>query len=346
MNAVPFPTFEAELLLVYSTPSYAKGTKSKMRQVLAELRELGIATVDQLTRPLVDRYKLWLPAKESRPVKNANTLNSRLSYLRAACHFAEDWGYLERSPFGRQRAGSRTIFLRKQKPSAKQHHSREDLARVFAHLRTQIAGRLVARPLWWPTEYPAGSTFPPAGWAEREAQLELWRLLRLHAFFATALYCGLRRNEALRLHPEDVHLDGDFPFLDISPRSRLKTEGSAAPIPIPPILVPTLREWLPLCRSEYLFPGTTGTCPWSGESGRRPLDELKEAGAAVGVHGLTIQSLRHSWATHSVHFGLSRSQRQQVLRHTRPMTQDEYIHPDLPNLAEAVQAVNFEPCLN
>ena len=59
------------------------------------------------------------------------------------------------------------------------------------------------------------------------------------------LYCGLRKNELLRLHVADVNMPKQM--MRVVPRTtsgRLKTSSSEKPVPIADALVPDIEEWL------------------------------------------------------------------------------------------------------
>ena len=128
-------------------------------------------------------------------------------------------------------------------------------------------------------------------------------------------------------------------------RTRLKTEDSAAPIPLARDLVDVLRVWLPKAGNEWLFPGATKKGPWHGGAhGYRPTDRLRKAGEAVGIKGLDFHSLRHTlgkllWSE----FGRTAEQARILLRHTDVRTTEEhYLHPnDLEALHGIVEGVSF-----
>ena len=62
----------------------------------------------------------------------------------------------------------------------------------------------------------------------------------------------------------------------------------------------------------------------------------------VGIPRLTWLSLRHSYATHGESlWQLGDGVIQRVLRHTRPLTQRSYRHPDLVNLRQAVAGITY-----
>jgi len=171
-----------------------------------------------------------------------------------------------------------------------------------------------------------------------------WESHRLYALVAVAACTGARRNELLRIHVEDVRADRGV--ILISSRQRLKTEASAAPVPICPMLEEILREWLPRTGSEWLFPGVKRFGPWTGGTASKcPLGRLKAVGEDLGIEGLTWQSLRHTFATWARRrWGLSGIQLRDVLRHTTEHTQEHYVHDELDTceLVKSVQWVRYE----
>lgn len=234
----------------------------------------------------------------------SNTIAGDLSYLASACSMAVEEGWLARNPFD-----SRRLRIRPEPPSQKRYHSVADLVRVLDHLRARAG--------------------------------ESWESHRLYAAASTVAYTGLRRSEALRLQVEDVSLADRV--LCVVARTRLKTLAAAAPVPIPPRLAEVLADWLPRTGGAWVFPNGARTGPWvGGNHGYTPLDKLKRAGRAVGVEGLTWQSLRHSWATHAEGaWMLGEAAIQRVLRHSRPLTQRGYRHADLENLRRIGERVSY-----
>lgn len=233
------------------------------------------------------------------------TINGLLSSLRAASRIGERKGWLASG----QLDDARWRVAGDGKRRKGRHHPRADVARVLDALRRDSEG---------------------------------WEGGRLYTLACVWAYCGLRRNEALRLRVEDVDLAQGF--LYVKPNGEdLKTEGSAAPVPIPKVLRPILSGWLGRCGSEWVFPGVRRLGPWTGGgSGKRAGDRLAAAGRAVGVEGFTPHTLRHSLATHlRLSWRLTPKQVQAVLRHSDEFTQEGYIHPDLADLAELVEDFDY-----
>lgn len=328
VNPLPWDAFTAEFLSLYQPPMRSAATRARMRHVCSLLSSLGVTSTDQLNAATVARFIAARPPGES-PV----TTHSMVGSLRAVCNYAASSGYCRVSPFA-----LRKHWVRRGRPTReKQHHSREEIARVLSLARAEVDRK--------------------RGWAQ-------WRARRLYVLASLLAYTGLRRKEALWLRIEDVDLE--HRMLLIRPRAgrRLKTEASAQPVPIPDALVPVLAEWLPhlalpdgpvpenapmpawnpegVRDPGWLVPNAYRTGPWEGGSnGSKPLDKLKALGRRAGVEGLTFLSLRHSWATHAELWGLSDAMIQRVLRHTNTQTQWHYRHADHANIREKVRGVGF-----
>jgi integrase len=231
----------------------------------------------------------------------ANTVRGDLAYLSAAASYAVEEGWLDHPPRWRR------IRPRRSPPAGPQLHSIADVRRVLHHLA-------------------AGS--------------ESWTGHRLYAIASVAAYAALRRDEILQLMVQDIDLAAGL--LRVVERRRLKTEASAATVPIAPELGGIIAAWIPRCGSAWLFPGVRSRDhPWTGgANGERPCDRLRQAGEDIGIQGLTLNSLRHAWATWARRrWGLSAIQVQEVLRHTSPRTQAWYLE-DEPDQAFRVRAVS------
>jgi len=243
--------------------------------------------------------------KALHPGRSSWTARSLLISYRRACNLAIRKGYLGSSPFG-----VRTLdqWAGLEDPGTVGHHSLEAIGKVLGHLRSRSA--------------------------------EGWREGRLFALCGLIAFTGVRAGEALHARVEDFDLEGRI--FTISPRRRLKTRASAAPVAIPPALAEVLGDWFGRVGSDWAFPGWRKAGPWAGGApGYRPLDQLKARALEVGVPGFTFQSLRHSWATHAESaWGLSDPQIQRVLRHTTIRTSKaHYRHPDHANLRAIAEKV-------
>jgi len=271
-----------------------------MQYVLGLAEQLGAVAVGDLTTEFAARF-----VARRATLVCANTIRGEIGYLRAACNYAIEEGYLEHGPRWRR------VTPRRSAPMRTILHQREDIGRVLELLKT------------------GAST---------------WAGHRLFALASLVAYTGLRRDEALRMRIEDVRLSSGV--LYVVARTRLKTEASEAPVPIPPDLAEVLTTWIPLAGSEWLVPGARRLVPWmNGRPGTRPIDRLKAAGRDAGIEGLTFQSLRHTFATYARHqWGLSDLELMTVLRHTSPGTQRAYVHalPGHGPLVESVRAVSYK----
>lgn len=298
----PFLEFERQLLALYQPPLRSRSTLETMARVLRELR--GIERPPETTAGLTTEAVVSYVATRSKAVCT-NTVVGELGYLRAACTFAVEEGWLDRNPFS-----SRRLRVRPEPPSGRKYHTLAEVSRVLVLLRDRS---------------------------------ESWAGGRLHAAASVVAYTGLRRNEALFLRCEDVDLDAGLLFVVPRGRNRLKTVASAAPVPVAPELAEVLAGWLPRCDSEWLIPTRDKGRPWTGGNpGTKPLDRLKQAGAAAGVERFTWQSLRHSWATHAeTAWGLPEGAIRRVLRHTTDLTQRSYRHADAANLVALARSVSY-----
>jgi integrase len=331
---MPWPEFTRELLALYQPPLRAKATLCGMRQMMAIVAELlgpGGTTAD-LTPSLIARFIVSRPTGES-----AFTTKMMLGKLRVVCNYAAGLGYCRVSPFALRRTWLR---VRINKATKQRHHSIEDIGKALDLARHDTFAKVVGT------------------WSQ-------WRARRLYALVAVVAYTGLRKQEALRLRVEDIDIPGRFIHVVARRGSELKTDASAAPVPMPDALAAVLAEWLPHLALPtdapnppgpmpeanpsgkrdpgWAFPNAYRTGPWQGGSrGYRPIDRIRRLGARCGIEGFTFQSLRHSLATHmESKYGCSDLLIQRVLRHTTVQTQEHYRHADLANLRDAVKDIRF-----
>jgi integrase len=299
MSNVSFAKFRQEVEEIYSLK--AKGTSGKMRQVLGELGELGLETMDDLLPVTIAR---WVKAH---PHRSKATNESLLRTLKAAVTIGLASGYLERSPLNiRFDLGHPAEFRT-------QHYSIAEVEGILA-LAEQEA-----------TE---------GGW---HAQRRL-ALVSIYAFAALrkkeALYLQWEdvdfEQSALAIHPikavrHKLKTPRSAALVPMAPRlaevlRRWKPcSGSTWCIP----------------NVSRTGPWREG-CP-----GYKPLCEVKALGARAGVDGVTILGFRHSFATHARRWGISAEMVKAILRHTTLKTQDWYLHADLDDLADAVSKVSY-----
>lgn len=300
MEPIPFDAFTRLVLAEYEPPMKAPKTRQRMAQVLRTVAALpGVTTTADLRRPAVAAF-----IQARGPDANPNTTIGMLGYFRAACTYAVDEAYLDRSPFESKGVGK---WIRAGAPARVTHHAPREVARVLDRLKARATD---------------------------------WEGRRLHALGCLVALAGLRRDEALFLQREDLDLQTQVAL--VSPRRRLKTVRSAAPVPLCDELAAVLRRWLPDAGEVWVFPGKKGVGAWSGGSpGYRPLDRLKAVAEDAGVTGLTFQSLRHSCASLLEALGVPELVIQRVLRHTNARTTARYRHADVVALVDWVRGVSY-----
>lgn len=122
--------------------------------------------------------------------------------------------------------------------------------------------------------------------AHLKENADAWNGFRLYALVATAIYMDFFHSEAIYLRPADCDLTRSIITLNHGRRSPLVLR-------IPEPLAPILGAWLPWCGSAWLFPGRAKTSPWTSDAAPCGVNgQIREAGIAVGIEGLTFESLR------------------------------------------------------
>jgi integrase len=283
MTPIPISQFADELLNIYGSGKHARKTKLAMRHCLELLAGLPDVktTADLRTRTMA---QLVERAGELSP----NTVIGQLGYLRAACSYAIEEGYLDRAP------------------SWKRVRPRERAATLNPCVSYAEAARLVDL---------------------LKSRATSWEGRRLYALVCTILLTGIRRDEALYSRVEDLDLGAGTLKIEERSR-RLKTLESARYVPLPDALVFVLKEWLPHIESPWLFPGVKRKGPWTGGMpGRKPIDSLKRAAADVGIQRITWHGLRHTFGTHALTlFEVPLWALQLILGHTDLRTTQRYLH--------------------
>lgn len=295
---LPFDEFVARVVRIYSTGRHAKSTLSRMKMVLDQLRQLGAGTTRDLTSDLIAR---WIESRG--PGANPNTINGYLSSIAAACAYAVEEGWLERSP-NWSRLRLRPAVMTKNRPP-----SYDQVVSLLDHLRRESG----------------------ASWSSR----------RLHVLTLTIAMTAVRLREAIFARVEDLDL-GTSPTFAVVPRRRLKTERSARVIPLPELLAEVLRSWVREVHSEWLFPGVRRLGPWAGGPlGNRSLDALQAAAEEVGIARITWHSLRHAFGTAALtRWGIALWIVRDVMGHTDERTTRAYTHTaGSPAIAEALRGI-------
>lgn len=306
MPSVSIDRLIGELEGLYVPPSGAVATFRKMRQVLREFAaHAGAKRATDLTAPAIGR---WLAAFPARTPATSYTL---LSSFRRACSYAVHCGYLRTSPFEFRRLSDWIRDYDPRERKAARHHPLGDLKRAFAGLADEAA--------------------------------RSWEAHRLFALAATTALTGARALEVQASRRADYDLRGRAFQVRPNERRRLKTKKSRREVVLPGELLPILERWLPEAGSEWAFPGARRRTPWMGGApGRKPLDRLKAAGERFGVEGLTFQSLRHSYVTHSQGpWRVPDLLTQQLCGHTRRETTEGYRGFDRANALEAVAGISL-----
>ncbi len=300
MSPISFDEFAAEVVAIYASGRHAPATLGRMRQVLAELGALGgVRTTADLTTATMARY---VAARGL--AANPNTTNGYLDYLRAACSYAAEEGYLERAP-NWARVRPRRRPMTKNPPLGF-----GDVARLLGHL--------------------AAGTGP-------------WEGHRLYALVATVVLTGLRRDEALRLEVDDLDLAARTCDVVPRRRLKTESSARVVGLPevLAAILgawVPRVPSaWLfPGVRFKGPWTG--------GMRGSRPIDRLRQEATAAGVAAkVTWHGLRHTFGTHALkHFGQPLWVVQRTMGHADIRTTQRYLHLDDPApLVESVRSVSY-----
>jgi integrase len=303
MVAIELSDFRRRVDRLYS--GRRKKTRRRMAQLLGELVELAgpAGTTADLT---TDFLAEWLA---SQPAREPWTRIGYLGYVRAACAWACEEGWLERPPSWRRlRPRARAL--------PPDHLSREEVCRLFSHLRDRGEN---------------------GGWTD-------WRL---YAAVVAAACGGFRRNELLFLRQCDVDLGGRIiAVIPIDQRDLKTDQSSIRLVPIGPELLEVFRWWLPSAGSSWVFPGVRRSSPWSGGAhGYRPIDHLRSAAAECGIEVEGWQTLRATWATHAESlWGFDEAVIWRILGHSSPLTSRRwYRAADASNLRAIGESIRFGP---
>ncbi len=295
--AVAIEEFERELLEIHAAKEHAPSTLRQIRQVLREMREVGVTTTVGLTSSAIARWK------RAHPDRSPVTTASHLRCLRAICARANKQGLLAVNPFDVDPIGE---WVRADDRTARPPRS-------WSITPEQV--RLVL------------------GRADSEAQDGPWAARRLRAYLWTLLMLGARPGEIQRLEVRDV--DTGQRTLTIRAKEvpvrgkpdrwwRPKTVGSAATLPLGNRLADVLAGWIPETGCRWLFPGLKREGPWTtGGPGVRPLDQVRALGDRAGV-ALWQKSGRKTVGTIAKGAGLTGLERQGLFRHADEATGDLY----------------------
>jgi len=150
---------------------------------------------------------------------------------------------------------------------------------------------------------------------------------RFRACLKLIYACGLRLGEACRLAPTDI--DSARGVVHI----RNAKGATDRYVPIPPTLIPLLREyWKSHRNPRWLFPAAScGHRRGSPAARHIPLGAVQKAfqlaRQAAGVRKAAhVHTLRHSWATHLLEANVNLRLIQAWLGHRSPSTTAVYTH--------------------
>ena len=239
------------------------------------------------------------------------TVNRVMSLVRSILNFAVVQGHISASPIGRIGRGRLMLAVERKK-----------MAPPIATLAA--AGRLLA----------------VIGDIERETNR-----YGLRALFATLLYSGMRRGEALGLRWADVDLDRRIITIRRSYAAMTKS-GKQRTVPIATPLVAILREhrtadpW----KSELVFPNDSGEM----YSPAAKLEQvLHTALTRAGMPRIRVHDLRHAAASFFLMAGGDVFTLQKILGHSTPqLVSDTYGHLSDSHLAGEADRFAFpEPGL-
>jgi integrase len=309
MKGVSIEVLKRDLEIFYRPPLGAVATFKVVRQILDELQKSSevLLTTDITPTALVE----WVTKYPKGPANARKLLGS----LRHACNYAQLKGWLTVSPFAFRPMEKWIVDDRdddeQEFNEQTRHHPLEDLTRVIRGMQAEAAGS--------------------------------WHAHRLFALATTTFLTGARAKEVQGAKITDFQLTERWFLVRVNERRRLKTKKSKRRVPMPLELVSVLAEWLPRSLSPWAFPGVMRLGPWlTGCDGYRPVDKLKAVGERYGVEGLTFQSLRHSYITHSEGpWGIPNLITQRIAGHTRPETTAGYRGFDRANLQSAIEPISL-----
>ena len=199
--------------------------------------------------------------------------------------------------------------------------------------------------------------------AEIEKLFATLPTLRLRAFFAAAIYAGLRDGELLGLRWQDVVIDGDSPHVKVrrSYDGPTKTKGSRREVPLLPAAREAIRAWRReggvVKASGLVWPSDHGGCYDSGydagwsDHRQRYGEEIRiregwRTKAGIRSH-IRLHDLRHTCASHLI-MGtwtpqpLNVVQVRQWLGHASISTTMRYAHLAPGNLHDAIRGAQWQ----
>lgn len=161
-------------------------------------------------------------------------------------------------------------------------------------------------------------------YAECKALFNASELLKHRVLLAFMYSAGLRAREASRIKLSDI--DSGRMMIHI----RQSKYNKDRYVPLSPMILKGLRKYYYACRPvEYLFNGKEPGLPLSVRGMQWALREaVKKCKLQKGI---TLHTLRHSYATHLLEFGMDIVSIKELLGHERIETTMIYLHVARPN---------------
>ena len=292
MGSVSLAEFGSGLIGIYRATRRPR-TAAKLEAVLGELGRTIVPPGEARGALVSDLDSAglgrWLAATGP-PRRSPNTMIGLLGYARSVVAHAMAEGLVDREP------NWRLLRPRRAPPRRARHHSAEEVRRLLRHLRERA----------------------PRSWKGR----------RDYALVGLVALAALRRDEALYLRWQDIHLAGGYIAIEPHELRPLKTAESAQAAPLCPELADIVEGWRPWVPAgcPWYNPGVELGMPWAnGRPGCRPIDRLKAAAREVGIESITWQSLRTSWGTQAAtRWRLTDREITVSLRHSDPGTSLRY----------------------
>jgi integrase/recombinase XerD len=163
-----------------------------------------------------------------------------------------------------------------------------------------------------------------------------------HAFLSTVYSCGLRLQEGLHLEVSDI--DSDRMMIHVHRGKGAKDRY----VPLPHATLGLLRRyWVTHRNARLLFPAL-GRNGKGAKEGTTPMAKSSVQGAFRGAKfeagirkkGVSVHTLRHSYATHLLEAGVNLRVIQRYMGHTQLETTMVYLHLTQKGQEDACQLIN------
>lgn len=184
----------------------------------------------------------------------------------------------------------------------------------------------------------------PAVLSREEVKKVLAKVDTFHnyAYLATVYSCGLRLQEGLYLEISDI--DGARKMIHVHRGKGAKDRY----VPLPEATYTLLRRyWVTHRNPKLIFPAV-GRARRSGPTSKIPMSiegvqgGFRRAKHAAGIHkkGVSVHTLRHSYATHLLEAGVNLRVIQKNLGHSNIETTMIYLHLTNAGMEDAYQLIN------